>query len=138
MNLNGSLGLAVFIPVGFRYFPDYTAGIAGGYDIGRNIFGYDASSGDYRVIANGHPGKDTGLRTDPYVIADSHGKSVFQTFITLLYVKRVAGGIDAYVRGDECVIADTNFRSIQDNEIHVGEEIIPNLDIIAIIALERG
>ena len=78
MNLNGSLGLAVFIPVGFRYFPDYTAGIAGGYDIGRNIFGYDASSGDYRVIANGHPGKDTGLRTDPYVIADSHGKSVFQ------------------------------------------------------------
>lgn len=107
MNLNGSLGLAVFIPVGFRYFPDYTAGIAGGYDIGRNIFGYDASSGDYRVIANGHPGKDTGLRPDPYVIADSHGKSVFQTFITLLYVKRVAGGIDAYVRGDERVIADT-------------------------------
>ena len=50
----------------------------------------------------------------------------------------MAGGIDAYVRGDERVIADTNFRSIQDNEIHVGEEIIPNLDIIAIIALERG
>ena len=77
------------------------------------------------------------MRTDPYVIADGHGKSVFQTLITLLYVKRVAGGIDAYVRGDERVIADTNFAPSR-YEIHVGEEIIPNLDIIAIIALERG
>lgn len=103
---------------------------------GRNIPVHYTSRTDNAIVTDGHSGQDTDMRTYPHVVADGNRPCIFQPAVPLLYIERMAGCIKATVGSDEHIVAKRDLGFVQHDTIHVGIEILANLDVITVIAIE--
>lgn len=116
---------------------DNTSRIATHYCIRGDIFGDNAAGTNYGIVADGDTGQNRSPTPNPYAVADADRFGPFHTGIASLRFKRMAGGVDAYIRPDEDIIADSDTRLIEYGQIEIGEEILTDVDIAAIVAAER-
>ena len=69
-------------------------------------------------------------------MADFHRLGPFHEVVALAGLQRMAGGVDADVRPDETVVADVHARLVEDGEVEVGEEVLADVDVFAVVAAE--
>lgn len=49
----------------------------------------------------------------------------------------MAGRVNADVWRDEHVVSDGDLRTVENDEVHVRVEVVPDLDVVAVVALQR-
>ena len=76
------------------------------------------------------------MSADPYVVSYSDWACIFESFVALGCFERVSGGVESAVGGDEYVVAEGYFCTIEDNEVEVGIEVFANFDVEAVVAVE--
>ena len=75
--------------------------------------------------------------SNPYIIAHSDGVGILQALIAAFGINRMTCGVEATVRSDKHIIAKSDFGTIENDGIVVGEEVLAYFDFVAIIAPER-
>ena len=113
------------------------AGIAHGNAAVRDILHHDAPGSYGYVASDGNPGKDGHGTAYPDIVPYVHWPRPFPAGVPLDGVSAVAGRIDADVRTDETVVADSHRGFIQHREVEVCEETSAHADIASVIAVER-
>ena len=76
--------------------------------------------------------------TYPHIIAYCDGISILQSLVAPLKVDGMSCRVETAVRSNEHIITKPNLCCIEDNEVVVRIEVLAYLDIIAIVAPERG
>lgn len=76
--------------------------------------------------------------TNPNVIADGDGFSVFEATDAGGGVGRVGGAQDANSGGAEAVFADADFADVENDEIEVGVEVFSEMNVGAVVAAKVG
>ena len=104
---------------------------------GRNVPIDDAAGADDAVVTDGHARQDDTVSADPNVAAHSNRIGIFEPLVALLIVDRVTGGIKSAVGSDEYIVAEGDFRSVEDDTVVVDIEVVARLDVIAIVTPER-
>ena len=103
----------------------------------RNILCHHTACSDHCTVADAHSRQDDYVPSDPHVVADADGVSILQSGITLFHVQRMSGGIDAHIGSDEYIVADADVRSVQNHQVGVCKEILSDVDVVTIVAVER-
>ena len=117
---------------------DDAAGIPDGQCSRRNIPVHHASCADDAVVADSDARKDADVRSYPHVVAYGDRAGIFESLVALGHIEWMPGRIDAYVGGDEDVVAYGHFRSVEDCQIDVGECVAPDEYIVSVVAMERA
>lgn len=128
--------MAILSVVGGDVAKDAT-GVAGGDDVGGNVFVYNASGADRRAGSDGDTRQYLHSGAYPNVVADGHGTGVFKTFVAQLDIDGMSGTGDADIWSDKDIVADYDFCLVKDGEIKIGKEIVTHLNIVAIIDMKR-
>ena len=115
---------------------DHPAGIPDSERPRRNIFGDDASGSNDTVVSDGHSRQYTDFCPDPYIVTDSYRMCIFKAFVPLFHIKRMAGRVKSAVRSYEYIVSEPDRCPIQNDAVDIGKEILPDFDIIAIVAVE--
>lgn len=113
------------------------AGIAHGNAAVRDILHHDAPGSYGYVASDGNSGEDGHGTSYPDVVAYGHRLRSFPAGVPLDGVSAVTGRIDADVRANETVVADSHRSFIQHREVEVCEETSAHADIASVIAVER-
>ena len=121
------------------FFVDFfdDAGRISGHDgIGRDVAGYHRAGSDHGSVAHGDARQDGGAPADPHAVADGDGLGPLDAGVAGLGLQWMAGGVDAHVRADEYMVAETDHGFVQDGEVEVGEETVADLDVAAVVTAE--
>ena len=111
--------------------------VTGGHHPARDVFDDDRARADDDVVADADPGVDGDVGPDPDVVADMDGLAEFQLHVPHVLVDWVAGGVDADSRGQKDVVPDIDVAYVEDDQIVIGVEVFANVDMAAVIAMER-
>lgn len=49
----------------------------------------------------------------------------------------MAGGVNTDIRRDEDIVPNCDLRAVENDEVNVRVEVVPDLDVVAVVALER-
>ena len=93
---------------------------------------------DNNVVPYGNPGKYLNPRAEPDIIANRYRFVEHEPSVTLIRKQGVAGGMEAATGTDQNMIPEYDLPSVQDSHAVIGEELLPDFDIISIVAPERG
>lgn len=120
------VGLSVFV----GNFSDDLAGIPDCDAMARDIFDHDAATSYDDVATDGDSGHDLDPSPNPDVIPYSNRIGILQSFVPSFVVNGVASGIKTAIWGNEDVVPEYHFGSIQNHKIMVRIEIFSNLDVM--------
>lgn len=99
--------------------------------------------GDDRTGTDGYIAPDSYTRAYrniaayPYIVAYMDGLGIFQSSVALLHVERMTCRIEGTARSYEDIITEGNLCLVEDDAIGIGEEMVANFYVIAIVAEER-
>ena len=116
---------------------DNLARVADCNNVCRDILGYDGTGSDCGIISDGHSRKDGHAAANPYIVTDGHGLGPFPTTVTFNRIRAVASRVNADIGADKAVVPDGHRSLVQHREIEIGEEMLADTDLFAIIAVER-
>ena len=116
----------------------HTTGVAGCDDIVGDIAGHDRTGADDRPVANRDAGQKDAATPDPDVVADRNRLAVLGSGGSSHRVERMGVGVDLDTRSKEDLIANRDRADIEDDTAEVGIEILPDPDVISVIATEGG
>lgn len=114
------------------------AGVADRDDVAWDVFGHHTARADRDIVADGYARNNLHAAADPDVVADGDGECVLETQVSPFDVHRMACGVDADVGPDENVVANCDLGLIQDNQINVGVEVLADLDVEAVVEVDRA
>ena len=100
--------------------------------------GNDRASTDSDVVADSYTRANRYITANPDIIADMNRLGILQSFIALLHIERMSGGIERAAWRNEDIIAESHLCLVEDGAVGIGKEVIAHLDLIAIIAEERS
>ena len=104
----------------------------------RDILHHNAPGSYGHIASDGNPWKDGHGDTYPDVVPYGHRLRPFPSGVPLDGVSAVAGRIDAYVRADKTVIADSHRGFVQHCEVEVGKATSAHADVAAVIYINQG
>ncbi len=96
------------------------------------------SGSDNDIVPYGYPGKDLNPGTKPDVTTNCNRFIEHKPSVALISEQGMAGGVEAATGTDHNMIPEFDLSTIQDSHTVIGEEILPDLDIIPIVAPEWG
>ena len=99
--------------------------------------GDDRAGTDGYIAPNSYTRAYRNIAAYPYIVAHMDGLGIFQPLVALFHVEWMTGCIERTARSDEDIIAKGNLRLVEDDTIGIGEEMIADLYVIAIVAEER-
>ena len=76
------------------------------------------------------------MTSDPYTISNLHRKSKLVALVSKFGMDGVTCSVDAHIGTNEGVITNAYFCTIQNHQVKIRIEILPQVDIIAIIAIK--
>ena len=123
--------------VGFGDGADGTARVAHGYYIIGDVFYDHRATANDNIRTNLHAWHHMYTCSNPHIIAHCDGVGILQALIAAVGINRMTCCVKTAVGSDKHIIAKSDFGTIQNDGIVVGEEILTYFDIIAIIAPER-
>ena len=77
------------------------------------------------------------MGTYPYIVADMNGFGIFQSLVPLLHIQGMTCCIESAVGSNKHVVAKGNGRSVQDDAVHIAVEVFTQVDVIAVVTIER-
>lgn len=89
------------------------------------------------IVPYRDPWKDLDPGTEPDVVTNSDRLVEHKPSVALIREQRVAGRMESATGTDQNMIPEDNLASVQDSHAMIGEEILPDLDIIPIVTPER-
>lgn len=116
--------------------PDDPAGTAGRQNARRDIAHHNAAACNDRARADGHARHDLHAAAQPHVVADRNRLRIFQQRIARFHIQRMRGRIQAALRRNEDIVPDGDRCAVENDQTVVCVEILPQLDVIAVIAPE--
>ena len=116
---------------------DYSPRIAGYNGVRLNILGYNRTCSDDCSFAYFDAGNDCRTTTNPYIILDRYRLGPLNESPALIGIKRVARGVNAYIRPYQYIIADSYFGFVENGEIEINDDVVANIYITTIIASKR-
>ena len=126
------------MPICIRYWTDDPTWIAHSHGIVGNILHHHAAATDNDIGADGDTWHYMYACTYPHIITNSDRTSILQPLVATLKVYGMSCCVETAVWPHEHIVSKPYLRSIQDNEVVVGIEVLAYLDIIAIVAPERS
>ncbi len=93
---------------------------------------------DNNVVPYGNPGKYLSPRAEPDIIANRYRFVEHEPSVTLIGDQGMAGGMEAATGTDQNMIPEYDLSTVKDSHAMIGEELLPDFDIISIVAPERG
>ena len=99
--------------------------------------GYDTAGADHGIASDVHAGQNDCTASDPDIVADRDRHAIFESCVPGIRVYRMTGGIDGDIGGHLAVHANGDFRDINDGAIVIGEEVSSDMNVLAVIAVER-
>ncbi len=121
----------------FRQVSDHPCRHAGDQHVVRETPGDHCAGRDDHIVADGNARIDHGIATDPDVVADGDWFSELNSRDPSFRIERVTGGEDGDPRAYHAVPAYSYLADIEDDEIEVRIKILSEMDVVAVIALER-
>ena len=115
-----------------------TARVAHRNYIRRNIFDHHRAATNHYIRANRNARHNLHPSTNPHIIANGDRVGVLQPPVSALGIDGVPGSVETAVGGNKNIVAELYLRTIQNHCVVVGKEVLANLDIIAVVAPERG
>lgn len=104
--------------------------------IRRHVFDDNGTRSDNGIVADRDARIDDGTPANPYIIADAHRLAAFDTGEPLLDIERMSRCIDVDARAHQAIVANANVADVEEHAIEIGEEIVADVDIIAVVAAE--
>lgn len=96
-----------------------------------------ASGSNGAVVADCHAGEDADVCSDPHVVAHGDGMCIFQSGVAQVGFQWMSGGVESAVGSYENVFSECDGCFIEDDKIYVGVEVFADVDIVAVVAIER-
>lgn len=127
------------IPIFFRLAfdgLDDDCRIAADDGVRRHVFHDDRAGCDDGIVADRDARIDDSAPADPHIIADAHRFAEFDTAQPLFDIERMGRRIDVDARPDQAVIADADVADVEEDTVEIGKEVMPDMDIIAVITAE--
>lgn len=109
----------------------------GGQRVVGNVFCHHTSRRDDASVADGHTRTDNHSSSQPAVLADDDGIGRFFFFPAFHVVHRVLGGIEQAVWFNERMLPDADIPGIEHGAVAVDEHIFRQLDVRAVVVMER-
>jgi len=120
--------------VRLRDRPNDPTRIADSDRIARNVFDDDAAAPDHDIAPDRDAGHALHTAADPHMIAHGDWVSILQPPLAALGVDWVAGRVKPAVWRHEHVLAERHRGAIENDEIVVGVKVLPEPDVVAVIA----
>ena len=127
----------IVVAVLFRDLANHVAGIAEGEHIVRDVFRDDGACADHDVVTDRHSRHDTDISTDPDIVPDRDIDPVLISGVPCLRMKRVSCGAEHDIRSAHDIVPDGDLAHVQNDKVVVSKEILPDRDVVSIIAEER-
>lgn len=119
-------------------FSQYAAGVADGDDSGGDIARDDGPCSYRAVAADADSGEYGDIPAEPDIVSDGDRFRPFYVLIAPFGVKRVYCGVETAIRTDVDMVAESDLGFIEDYQIVIRKEEIPNFDIAPVITMKRG
>ena len=99
----------------------------------------NASGGDGRALTNPNTIQDNRVGADPYIVFDHDRTALLRAGIPTPAARIGAAGarVNADVGADDDIVANAHFASIVDEAVARDEDVAAQVDIVAVIAVER-
>jgi hypothetical protein len=126
-------------PIALLNLAHHFGGVACDDNHGRDIFGDHSAGSDDGAVADCDSGEEDGAAADPDAVADGDGQAELGPVEAVAQggVERVAGAVDLDVGAEQDVVADGHLGAVQDDAPEVHVAVGAELDVEAVVALER-
>ena len=133
-----SLGSLFFVHGSYvLYFLHHSCGVAYGDAVVRDVVHHHRACSDGAVVAYADTREDSYGAAYPAVVAYANRFRPLHARVALGGVSAVEGGINGDIRTYESIIADADRRLVQHGEVEISEETLPDVDMLAVVAVER-
>lgn len=107
-------------------------------DAARRDIAHDhRSSPDHASVSYRNAGADDSPGADPHIVADGNGQHIFERRTALFGINGMLRRVDQDARRKHDVAADPHLRPVEDHAIEIDEDMIAEMDVVSVIALER-
>ena len=113
------------------------AGIAHRHRMGGDVLDHHGAGADHHVIADGDAGAYHDVTAEPDVVADGDGACSLRSGGAHRGVDWMVRRVQADAWSEEHAVADGDLRHVEEDAIHVGVEVVSDVGIAAVIAVER-
>ncbi len=129
----------IILPVMFIDFAHHSAGVSHGDDICRDIFGYNASGTDNRIITDTDTRHNDSACANPAVLSDMNGHVVLVGLFAQFGQDGVSGGGNGDVRAKHRIIADVDMGIVHTGQVIVGIDHLAEMTVMtAEVGIEGG